>query len=82
VPFLDAALIDVAMRMDAVHKMPGNTADGVRRIEKRVLREAFEGVLPAEILWRPIRRGARWRASTARHPPKSRHRAGAGRRTA
>src|SRR3546814_18669366 len=38
---------DVAMRMDAAHKMAGTG-----RIEKAVLREAFEGVLPDEILWR------------------------------
>ncbi len=47
VPFLDLEFIDVAMGMDAVHKMAGH-----RRIEKHVLREAFEGVLPKEILWR------------------------------
>ena len=47
VPFLDTAFIDVAMRMDAEHKMAGKD-----RIEKAVLREAFEGVLPHEILWR------------------------------
>ena len=47
VPFLDVEFMDVAMRMDAKHKMSG---DG--RIEKSVLREAFEGYLPKEILWR------------------------------
>jgi len=47
VPFLDVEFMDVAMRMDATHKMSG---DG--RIEKSVLREAFEGYLPEEILWR------------------------------
>jgi asparagine synthase (glutamine-hydrolysing) len=52
VPFLDAEFIDVAMRMDAVHKMAGTGPDGTRRIEKAVLREAFEGYLPREILWR------------------------------
>ena len=40
------------MRMDAAHKMGGVGADGQRRIEKAVLREAFEGALPREILWR------------------------------
>ena len=47
VPFLDVEFMDMAMRMDAKHKMSG---DG--RIEKSVLREAFEGYLPKEILWR------------------------------
>jgi asparagine synthase (glutamine-hydrolysing) len=52
VPFLDVKFMDVAMRMDAAHKMSGLNADGSRRIEKTVLREAFEGYLPKEILWR------------------------------
>ena len=47
VPFLDTEFLDVAMRMDAQAKMAGGG-----RIEKAVLREAFEGVLPDEILWR------------------------------
>ncbi len=52
VPFLDVEFIDVAMRMDARHKMSGTTEDGSRRIEKSVLREAFDGYLPRDILWR------------------------------
>ncbi|HWS77673.1 MAG TPA: asparagine synthase B [Thermomonas sp.] len=52
VPFLDVEFMDVAMRMDARHKMSGVDADGRKRIEKAVLREAFEGYLPPEILWR------------------------------
>ncbi len=52
VPFLDVEFMDVAMRMDASHKMGGTGTDGRRRIEKAVLREAFEGYLPQEILWR------------------------------
>ncbi|MDI1252125.1 asparagine synthase B [Thermomonas sp.] len=47
VPFLDVEFMDVAMRMDAQHKMAGNG-----KIEKGILREAFEGYLPKEILWR------------------------------
>ncbi len=47
VPFLDTEFIDVAMRMDAAHKMVGTG-----RIEKAVLRESFGGALPDEILWR------------------------------
>ena len=49
VPFLDREFLEVAMRMDASHKMV-DKASG--RIEKAVLREAFEGYLPKEILWR------------------------------
>ncbi|MGV8959475.1 MAG: asparagine synthase B [Stenotrophomonas sp.] len=49
VPFLDREFLDVAMRMDATHKMI-DKASG--RIEKAVLRDAFEGYLPHEILWR------------------------------
>ena len=52
VPFLDVEFIDTAMRMDAAHKMAGSGPDGRRRIEKAVLREAFAGALPEEILWR------------------------------
>ena len=47
VPFLDLEFLDLAMSIDARHKMAGPG-----RIEKAVLREAFEGVLPDEILWR------------------------------
>ncbi|MEO8161019.1 MAG: asparagine synthase B [Arenimonas sp.] len=47
VPFLDLEFLDLAMGMDASHKMAGKG-----RIEKAVLREAFEGALPPEILWR------------------------------
>ncbi len=47
VPFLDTRFLDVAMRVHARHKMvaPGS-------MEKRILREAFTGALPDEILWR------------------------------
>jgi asparagine synthase (glutamine-hydrolysing) len=47
VPFLDTRFLDVAMRIPARHKMVA--AGG---IEKRILREAFTGMLPDEILWR------------------------------
>jgi asparagine synthase (glutamine-hydrolysing) len=52
VPFLDVEFLDVAMRMDAKFKMVASTPDGTRRIEKAILREAFEGYLPDSILWR------------------------------
>jgi asparagine synthase (glutamine-hydrolysing) len=47
VPFLDTRFLDVAMRIPARQKMvaPGG-------IEKQILREAFRGALPDEILWR------------------------------
>ncbi|MEI7037376.1 asparagine synthase B [Fulvimonas yonginensis] len=51
-PFLDLEFIDAAMGFDARHKMTGTRPDGSRSIEKAVLREAFEGVLPEAILWR------------------------------
>lgn len=47
VPFLDVEFLDVAMKMDAIAKMAGKG-----RMEKAVLREAFEGYLPERILWR------------------------------
>lgn len=47
VPFLDRDFMDVAMSLHASHKMCGR---GV--IEKRPLRQAFEGWIPEEILWR------------------------------
>jgi asparagine synthase (glutamine-hydrolysing) len=47
VPFLDLEFLDTAMGMDARHKMAGGG-----RIEKAVIREAFEGALPEQILWR------------------------------
>ena len=47
VPFLDKEFLDVAMRLNPAAKMcPGTT------IEKRILREAFVGLLPESILWR------------------------------
>jgi len=48
VPFLDTRFLDVAMgRVPASQKM-----SGPGKIEKQVLREAFAGWLPDEILWR------------------------------
>lgn len=52
VPFLDVQFLDVAMGMDAAHKMVRPGSDGRRGIEKAVLREAFAGYLPDSILWR------------------------------
>lgn len=47
VPFLDREFLDVAMRINPEAKMcRGKT------IEKKILREAFEDLLPDEIVWR------------------------------
>lgn len=47
VPFLDRAFLDVAMSFDPAAKM---CSDG--RMEKHALRQAFDGLLPPEVLWR------------------------------
>ncbi len=47
VPFLDKEFIDTAMRINPEAKM---SKDG--RIEKHILREAFEDKLPEEVAWR------------------------------
>ncbi|MEZ6015922.1 MAG: asparagine synthase B [Planctomycetota bacterium] len=47
VPFLDVRFLEVAMSIDAEHKMCSGG-----RIEKHILRAAFEGALPDSILWR------------------------------
>jgi len=44
VPFLDKNFIDVCMSVNQTIK--------IDKIEKRILREAFEGYLPKEVLWR------------------------------
>lgn len=47
VPFLDKEFLDVAMTIEPSYKMcPGKT------IEKKVVRDAFTDMLPAEIAWR------------------------------
>ncbi|MDR1221302.1 MAG: asparagine synthase B [Tannerella sp.] len=47
VPFLDKEFLDVAMRLNPEAKMaPGNV------IEKKILREAFDDLLPESVLWR------------------------------
>jgi len=47
VPFLDKEFMDVAMRLNPAAKM---ARDG--KMEKWILRKAFEDYLPAEIAWR------------------------------
>ncbi len=49
VPFLDPEFLDVAMNIDPAYKMIRKDED---RIEKYILRKAFEGWIPDEILWR------------------------------
>ena len=47
VPFLDKEFLDIAMRLNPSAKMaPGKT------IEKKIVREAFEDMLPASVVWR------------------------------
>ena len=47
VPFLDQRFMDVAMRLNPEAKRP---TDG--KMEKHILREAFEDMLPASVAWR------------------------------
>ncbi len=47
VPFLDKEFIDVAMNINPKDKMSGS-----EKIEKYVVRKAFEEYLPSEIVWR------------------------------
>ncbi|MEO1366784.1 MAG: asparagine synthase B [Acidobacteriota bacterium] len=47
VPFLDSRFLDHAMSIHPKHKMCGG---GV--MEKKVLREAFDGAIPEDVLWR------------------------------
>ena len=47
VPFLDKEFLDVAMRINPRDKMAGNG-----KIEKHILRKAFEDYLPKEVAWR------------------------------
>lgn len=52
VPFLDKEFIDTAMNIHPLDKMNIRLPDGKQRIEKWILRKAFEDMLPAEICWR------------------------------
>ena len=49
VPFLDPEFLEVAMNIDPAYKM---IHKGQGRMEKYILRKAFEGWIPDEILWR------------------------------
>ena len=48
VPFLDKEFMDVAMRLNPKDKMSGKNG----KMEKWVLRKAFEEILPESIVWR------------------------------
>lgn len=48
VPFLDKEFMDVAMRINPKDKMSGDNG----KIEKHILREAFEDMLPKSVAWR------------------------------
>jgi asparagine synthase (glutamine-hydrolysing) len=49
VPFMDRDLVEYALNLPAESKL---REDNGRRVEKWILREAFDGMLPHEILWR------------------------------
>lgn len=59
VPFLDKEFLDVAMRTNSKAKMcsvlpasRSGESDPKASIEKRIVREAFEDMLPEEVVWR------------------------------
>ena len=58
VPFLDKEFLDVAMRTNPEAKMcglspdPSSKGEGSFIIEKKIVREAFADLLPAEVAWR------------------------------
>ena len=47
VPFLHKPFVNYAMNLDPAAKMGGNG-----KIEKHIIRESFEGLIPDEVLWR------------------------------
>ena len=52
VPFLDKDFIDIAMNLNPSDKMNIKLPDGKQRMEKWILRKAFEDLLPQDICWR------------------------------
>ncbi len=50
VPFLDYEFLDIAMRLNPKDKMAGPANGG--KMEKWVVRKAFEDILPPEVAWR------------------------------
>lgn len=68
VPFLDKVFIDFCMTMDQNMK--------IDKVEKRILREAFDGYLPHDILWRQKDGmsdavGTKWVSGIKKHAEKS-----------
>jgi asparagine synthase (glutamine-hydrolysing) len=49
VPFLDRSVVEYALNLPCEAKL---VERGGRKVEKHILRQAFEGILPEEILWR------------------------------
>ncbi len=52
VPFLDKDFIDIAMRLNPLDKMNIKLPNRKQRIEKWIVRKAFEDILPPDICWR------------------------------
>ena len=52
VPFLDKDFIDIAMSLNPTDKMNIKMPDGKQRMEKWIIRKAFEDMLPDSIAWR------------------------------
>ena len=52
VPFLHKEFIDTAMSLNPKDKMNIRLPDGKQRIEKWIVRKAFEDILPPDICWR------------------------------
>ncbi len=52
VPFLDKEFVDIAMGLNPSDKMNIVLPDGTQRMEKWILRKAFEDLLPPDICWR------------------------------
>jgi asparagine synthase (glutamine-hydrolysing) len=50
VPFLDKEFMDIAMRLNPADKMCGRNGGG--KMEKWILRKAFESYLPESVAWR------------------------------
>ena len=52
VPFLDKDFIDIAMGLNPKDKMNIKLPNGKQRIEKWIVRKAFEDILPPDVCWR------------------------------
>ena len=56
VPFLDRRFLDAAYNFDPKYKMCKDPVSGAKRMEKYILRKAFDvkddPYLPKEVLWR------------------------------